>query len=451
MSTLWARCCNALGEFARAREGNIAITFALVLIPVVAATGTAVDYSRANSVKADLQAALDATALMLSKEASSDTSSQLQTNATAYFKATFNRPGTENVTVSASYSNSAGSSLLVNGSVSVPTTFMGIFGYNAITVSSSSTAQWGTTRLRVALVLDNTGSMASSGKMDALKTATKNLLAELKSAATTNDDVYVSIIPFVKDVNLDKSNYAADWIDWTDWDANNGSCSHYKNYPGQGPPSDQSTCEAYSGAWNSKNHHSWNGCIVDRGDSGGPNSGDYDTNVVAPSTSITATLYAAEQYSSCPQAAMGLSYDWNKMNALVNSMQPSGSTNQAIGLQVGWMSLVGGGPFTAPAKDSNYNYQQVIILLTDGLNTQDRWYTDQNSIDARQEMTCNNIKAAGVTLYTIQVNTGGDPTSTLLQNCASSSDKFFLLTSADQIVTTFDQIGTNLSKLRVAK
>jgi Flp pilus assembly protein TadG len=31
---------------------------------------------------------------------------------------------------------------------------------------------------------------------------------------------------------------------------------------------------------------------------------------------------------------------------------------------------------------------------------------------------------------TIQVNTGGDPTSTLLQNCASSLDKFYLLTSA---------------------
>ncbi len=75
------------------------------------------------------------------------------------------------------------------------------------------------------------------------------------------------------------------------------------------------------------------------------------------------------------------------------------------------MSLVGGGPFTMPAMDPNYTYSQTIILLTDGLNTQDRWYTSQSSIDARQQLTCNNIKAAGITLYTIQVNTGGDPTS----------------------------------------
>jgi hypothetical protein len=65
--------------------------------------------------------------------------------------------------------------------------------------------------------------------------------------------------------------------------------------------------------------------------------------------------------------------------------------------------------------------------------------------------TCTNIKNAGITIYTIQVNTDGSPTSTLLQNCASDSSKFFLLTSASQIVTTFQQIGTNLTQLRIAK
>jgi hypothetical protein len=66
-------------------------------------------------------------------------------------------------------------------------------------------------------------------------------------------------------------------------------------------------------------------------------------------------------------------------------------------------------------------------------------------------MTCANAKAAGIVLYMVQVNTGGDPTSTLLQNCATDSSKFFLLTSSSQIITTFNQIGTTLSQLRVAK
>ena len=35
--------------------------------------------------------------------------------------------------------------------------------------------------------------------------------------------------------------------------------------------------------------------------------------------------------------------------------------------------------------------------------------------------------------------------------CANPASNFFLLTSASQIITTFNQIGTNLSRLRVAK
>jgi hypothetical protein len=190
---------------------------------------------------------------------------------------------------------------------------------------------------------------------------------------------------------------------------------------------------------------------MDRGGPGGPDANNYDTNVVAPTSATPATLWPAEQYGSCPQAVMGLNYNWTSMTTEVNNMVANGNTNQAIGLALGWMSLTGGGPFTAPAEDANYTYQHVIILLTDGLNTQDRWYTDQTSIDNRQALTCTNAKNAGVVLYMIQVNTDGSPTSTLLQNCASDSSKFFLLTSSSQIVTTFNQIGTNLSKLRIAR
>jgi hypothetical protein len=197
---------------------------------------------------------------------------------------------------------------------------------------------------------------------------------------------------------------------------------------------------------------------MDRGDSGGPNSGNYDTNVVAPTTANTATLFPAEQYSSCSPAVMPLSYDWTAMKNLVDDFYPAGNTNQAIGLAQGWMSLVGGGPYpTPPPEDPKFVYTKVIILLTDGLNTQNRWSSSQASIDAREKITCDNVNAAKITLYAVQVNTGGDPTSTLLQNCAGSpgkypdSSKFFLLTSASEIVSTFQQIGTKLSNLRIAK
>jgi hypothetical protein len=37
-----------------------------------------------------------------------------------------------------------------------------------------------------------------------------------------------------------------------------------------------------------------------------------------------------------------------------------------------------------------------------------------------------------------------------MKNCASDG-KFVMLTSANQIITTFQQIGTALSQLRIAK
>jgi len=535
------------GEFRKANAANVTVTFALATIPMVGFVGAAVDYSHANSVKAAMQAAADSTALMLSKVANGMTAAQVQTKANDYFKALFNRPEASNVTVGATYTTDGGNKVVVNATGAVKTNFMGMLGISSMTVGVDSQVKWGNVKLRVALVLDITGSMQSDGKMTALKTATKNLLDQLKAAAAKDGDVYVSIIPFNKDVNLGAGNYNASWIDWTEWEAEppymstwlanssnqtkweqvgpGDSCpfttsSHgfrctssptststtsyvpssgtYKGYicPGEdnGQKISRKSGVYYNGCYNSvsasrvvdtgrnascdnladcscsgsgssrkctqsywqhtwiKNARStWNGCVNDRGNETAPNSNNYDTNVTPPSTSTVATLYAAEQFSDCSYAAMGLSYSWSSMTSLVNNLTPVGNTNQGVGLQLGWMSLVGGGPFTVPAKDANFKYSEVIILMSDGENTQNRWSNSQSAIDAREALTCANVKAAGFTIYSIQVNTGGDSTQAVMRNCASDSSKFFELKKANDLISTFDSIGTALSNLRIAQ
>jgi Flp pilus assembly protein TadG len=536
MMAFWKKISRAFGSFRSDRAGNVMITFAIATLPIVGTVGFAVDYSHANSVKAAMQAAIDSTALMLSKEASRDTNTALQTNAQNYFNALFTRPEAINVVVTATYTTTGGSAVVVNAAANVPTAFLGVIGVKNIPVNASSTAKWGSSRLRVSLALDNTGSMAQDGKIDALKSATKGLLTQLQNAASTNGDVYVSIIPFSRDVSVDpSSNYNGSWIDWTDWAAapansmpdmsvgpgdncpysswsdgftcsptptststtntvpssgtyagyicpsKNNSTGSYVNgcynsttYSATGS---SATCTGHShcscsGSGNGKNcktdngyyehawianaHNTWNGCITDRGNSGSPNSSNYDQNVLSPVSGTPASYYPAEQYGYCPLNMMGLNYNWTAMSSLVDQMYPNGNTNQPIGLVWAWLSLVGGGPLTAPAKDSNYTYSDVIILMSDGLNTQDRWYTNEGQIDNRMQDssgagTCANIKAAGITIYTIQVNTGGDPLSTLLRNCASSTDKFWMVTSSSGLGTVFSAIGTNLTKLRVAQ
>src|ERR1700688_1935757 len=242
MMSAWKKFRRTIEAFREARGGNVAIIFAIATVPILGAVGAAYDYSHANAVKASMQAALDSTALMLSKEAATDSTGTLQANALNYFSALFTHPEATNITITTSYSSTGGSSAMVNGSVDVPTRFVRVFDFGTtnfdnITVNGSSTAAWGSNRLRVALVLDNTGSMADNGKITALKSATNSLLTQLQNAASTNGDVYVSIVPFVKDVNLGAANYTSDWIYWgtsaqdpslTDnnsWDANNGTCS----------------------------------------------------------------------------------------------------------------------------------------------------------------------------------------------------------------------------------
>lgn len=117
-----------------------------------------------------------------------------------------NRPE-DSITITPTYTKQGGSKLTLNGSAVVHTNFLGVIGVNQIDIGATSVSTWGNTRLRVALVLDNTGSMASSGKRDALKTASHNLLTQLKNAAFKPEDVYVSIVPFSKDVNFGAANY----------------------------------------------------------------------------------------------------------------------------------------------------------------------------------------------------------------------------------------------------
>ena len=154
---------------------------------------------------------------------------------------------------------------------------------------------------------------------------------------------------------------------------------------------------------------------------------------------------------------MPLSYDWTSIKATINAMQPTGGTNQPIGIAWAWQSLQQSLPLSAPAEDPNYTYKKALIVLSDGLNTEDRWPANGNgntqyggAIDTIQQTLCTNIKAAGVVVYAIQLNTGtpGDPTSTALQNCASGLDKFYLVTNASQTLTVFNSIGTSLAKLR---
>jgi hypothetical protein len=239
-------------------------------------------------------------------------------------------------------------------------------------------------------------------------------------------------VPFAVDVNVGISNVEASWIDWTDWEAANGTCSS-TNY------SKKSSCESNNKIWTPAPHSQWNGCVNDRDQNN-------DVSNTVPVAGGPATLFRAHQASNCPTSMMPLSQDWTALNAKIDAMTPAGNTNVTIGLAWGFQLISPVAPFNAPPPAPDLD--KVIIILTDGQNTQNRWTSSTSPIDSRTSKVCDNIKADNIKLYTVRVIDGN---GTLLKNCATKPSMYYDVDQAVELDSVFGSIAQNLANLRLAK
>jgi hypothetical protein len=322
--------------------------------------------------------------------------------------------------------------LKMTANTSVNTMFTKLLGHTQIKLSASSEVLWGIKKLNLVLVLDNTGSMSSSSKMTQLKAAAHNLLTTLENAAKSPGDVTVAIVPFATDVNAGTNHVDAPWIDWTDWEAANGTCSKssYTN---------KSSCVSNGKIWTPANHSTWNGCVYDRDQNN-------DVSNTAPVPGAPATLFRAHQASACPASLVPLGHDWTALHGKIDAMTPAGNTNVTIGLAWGFQLLSPVEPFNAPAPAPDLD--KVIVMLTDGDNTQNRWTSSGSAIDARTGKACDNIKAANIKLYTVRVINGD---AALLKSCATKPSMYYDVQDALQLSSVFSSIAQNLANLRITK
>jgi Flp pilus assembly protein TadG len=415
-----------LRDFRSDRSGNVAITFAIAIVPIIIAIGAAVDYSRGNSVRSSMQAALDAAALSLSKEANGLTSAQLNAKALAYFQANFNRAEAQSVVVTPTFTDLGNGKYKLNlsGKAVLPTSFLSSV-VTQLDIGTESQVIWGYKKLELALALDNTGSMSSNNKMTNLKTAAKNLINTLKAASKKDGDIKIAIIPFDTTVNLGTSYKDNDWFDYDAIDCNG-------NQWGTG-------CN--SSNW--KSH--WEGCVKDR-------TYPYDTTDSPPNTATPASLFPVADCGSLV-TLMPLTSNWNSLTNKIDSMSPNGNTNVTIGLAWAWHALTPPVPLTQGAAPDP-ELDKAIVLLTDGDNTES-WknsnnskVTNGNDIDARTQLVCTNVKAAQIKLYTIRVINGD---ATLLRNCATNTSMYYDVQQASQLDGVFKAIAQSLAQLRLSE
>ncbi|HEU0096943.1 MAG TPA: pilus assembly protein TadG-related protein [Rhizomicrobium sp.] len=211
----------------------------------------------------------------------------------------------------------------------------------------------------------------------------------------------------------------------------------------------------FSHAWQPNQHTSWNGCILDRAQ-------DDDISNTAPAGTHGFPAVNPDLCFSTTITPLG--YSWTNLASQITNMTPNGYTNQPIGVAHGWQMLTPGDPWDTPAVPANTS--RYIILFSDGLNTQDRWYVSSNTnvgdtrVDARlvkadaskPDGVCDKAKADGIIIYSVYIHLAGDPAdSASMKNCATDLSKYFNLTSADQISTAFDTIAEQITNVRVSQ
>jgi Flp pilus assembly protein TadG len=442
-------------------KGNMSIMMAVAALPLLAAAGAAIDMVHANNAQTALQSAVDAAALaggtsgfhshadlsaLVNKYlAENNANFSIGTADTIDFGTT---PVTNNFFVR------------VNGTVK--TDFMSLVGIPSMGLGAYAEVEKGGQALELALVLDNTASMNSEGRLAALKISAKKLVDTVMTNKPAGAYVKIGIVPFSNYVNVGMGNRNKSWIDvpadYTDTTAvtynsypNPTNC-HIVDHPylNDGVPAvwQENVCD-----WGAAvpvsyfPTHTWNGCVGSRND-------PLDVSIASPNVK-----YPGIMDVGCPQPLTDLTDTQSTLNSQIDAMVATGETYIPSGVLWGWNMLDSQQPITGAktaAEMANLKGVKAMVLMTDGDNTLSATYpthngSDSAAADAKTAQLCANMKADGISIFTVGFKVNKASSLAMLAACASNSSQALTADNDAALLAAFDQIGASLAQIRVSK
>jgi Flp pilus assembly protein TadG len=453
------------------RQGNIAVMAALLAIPMIGTVGLSVDGIRAYMLHNRLASAIDAAALAGWRVLST---ANVEADVQMYFKANIPSDylgatvGTPKITA-----DSNGETLTVSASATLPATFLRVFAIDTIPVSVSSRIRRTARGTELALVLDVTGSMWSSNKIGQLRASATDLVNILFGSNEETQTLWISLVPYTATVNLGPTRQS--WLT-----ASSPAASAYQPDTWRGcvearPNNDANDSPPSAAPFTSFLYKSTLGQYADGGDNDWPPVTD-STNYVDSNDRTGPNL-------GCGPPVLPLS---NKKTDILNRISGlkgvnRGGTMANLGLQAGWFTLsplwrgLWGGPTPAglPLDYGTPDTDKAVVLLTDGTN---EWYdyskpptgdytaygrlsegrlgTTSASqattrINNRMVDLCTAMKAKNITIYTITLMVTNTTTMDLYRSCASQPTYYFNSPTVTELRGIFQQIGSQLSNLRI--
>ncbi len=196
-------------KFIRNKEGNIAMTFGIALMPIILSVGAAVDYSNTERLKSKMANSVDAgllaAAALVVETVDLDNKSAVETAARTQFMAyaSANYPGIRGTRYRAhnlSY-NPDTKELSAKLNFDYSTFVLRIIGKPTISVeviAKTKIQLKAGGAISMFLVLDKSGSMSLSGRMTTLKVAVNSLTTQFETADPTHQYVRMGAVAYDK-------------------------------------------------------------------------------------------------------------------------------------------------------------------------------------------------------------------------------------------------------------
>ena len=218
---------NLLRQFRSDEHGAFAMIFGVTAIVLIALGGAVVDFVSLDQTRNRAQVALDAATLALQKDIFI-TPVNLEDIRIKALALVNNQIGDTRITATLAMPviDIPNGSLLLKANVEMPTIFVALVGVQTMRAEIVSEATRKMLDLEVAMVLDNSGSMANSNRMKYLKDAARcatNILfytdvkanCDAVSTATPAKNVKIGIVPFTIMVNIGTQFQNEPWLDWS--------------------------------------------------------------------------------------------------------------------------------------------------------------------------------------------------------------------------------------------
>ena len=317
-------------RFRSDERGVFAIMFALLAIVLIATAGAVVDFTAIEQARTRAQQALDSAALGLQPTIFT-TGVTIDTIKPKALQLLTERLADASITASIDTVgiNLTDGTLKLTASIVVPTAFVALVGFPTVRAKVVSEATRKRLNLEVAMVLDNSGSMANYSRMTNLKIAARcamdvlynnitdcntTTLTATDPLAPTNTNVKIGIVPFTGFVNVGSANKTASWMDQTG----------LNSFANDNFDSDDDDSTTYTGTVNRFTLYTnigvtWQGCVESR-------KYPYDTNDTTPDMATPDTLFIPEFAPDEPDSGYTNSYLPDRPAACTNKDQGSWSS-----------------------------------------------------------------------------------------------------------------------------